>query len=76
MFSFINGTLLKQTLPWLPEGQGPTLFIFVKFLQKVVDSVSILVLFIPISVSPIRCGIVLCLAWQEFEVVKDKVSDF
>ena len=75
MFSFTNTTLLKQTLPWLPEGYGPTLFIFVKFLQKIVDSVSILILLISISVSPIRYGIVLWLAWQGFEVVKDKVSD-
>ena len=57
---------------------GPTLFIFVKFLQKVVVFVSTLILLISIFVSLVRCesSLASCLAWQGFEVVKDKVSDF
>ena len=55
------------------------LFIFVKFLQKVLGSVSTIFLFISVVVSPIRLldvKVFLCLAWQGCEVVKDKVSDF
>ena len=38
---------------------GPTLFIFVKFLQKVPGSVSTLILLISIFVSPVRCESIL-----------------
>ena len=43
---------------------GSTLFLFVKFLQKLLGSVSTLILLIPIFVSLIRCESILapCLA--------------
>ena len=66
--SFVTNWMRKVFLSSLfvsvDGNSDPTIFIFVKFLQKVVDSVSILVLLISIFVSPIRCqsSLVPCLA--------------
>ena len=67
VLSFISFSSLVENLMckvflssvFVSGNSGPTLFIFVKFLQKVPGSVSILILLISIFVSPVRCESIL-----------------